>query len=59
MQAKIRQQHKAADATVTPDDPGGHAVTVVFDQPQMAIAPGQAVVFYQDDLVLGGGAIAR
>jgi len=57
VKAKIRQQHKEADAIVTPNDPDGHAVTVVFDQPQMAIAPGQAVVFYQDDLVLGGGTI--
>ncbi|MDP2989545.1 MAG: tRNA 2-thiouridine(34) synthase MnmA [Kiritimatiellota bacterium] len=57
VQAKIRQQHKQADATVTPNGPGRHAVTVVFDQPQMSIAPGQAVVFYQDELVLGGGTI--
>ena len=58
VKAKIRQQHKEADATVIPDDPDGHTVTVVFDQPQMSVAPGQAVVFYQDDLVLGGGTIA-
>ena len=59
VQAKIRQQHKQADAIVIPDGPDGRTVTVVFDQPQMAIAPGQAVVFYQDDLVLGGGTITR
>jgi len=59
VKAKIRQQHKAADAIVTPDDPDGRAVTVVFDQPQISIAPGQAVVFYRDDLVLGGGTIIR
>ena len=59
VQAKIRQQHKEADATVTLANPDGHAVTVVFDQPQMSIAPGQAVVFYQDELVLGGGTITR
>lgn len=59
VKAKIRQQHKEADATVTPNDSDGNTVTVVFDQPQMSIAPGQAVVFYQDDLVLGGGTIAR
>ncbi len=58
VKAKIRQQHKEADAIVTPADHAGHSVTVVFDQPQMAVAPGQAVVFYQDDLVLGGGTIA-
>ena len=57
VKAKIRQQHKEAAATVAPEDPDGHMISVVFDQPQMAIAPGQAVVFYQDDLVLGGGTI--
>ncbi len=59
VQAKIRQQHKPADATVTPVDAEGKTVAVTFNRPQMAIAPGQAVVFYQDDLVLGGGTIAR
>ncbi|MBI2437658.1 MAG: tRNA 2-thiouridine(34) synthase MnmA, partial [Lentisphaerae bacterium] len=58
VKARIRQRHKEADATLTPDAADERAVTVVFAQPQVAIAPGQAVVFYQDELVLGGGTIA-
>jgi tRNA-specific 2-thiouridylase len=33
----------------------GQRAEVVFDEPQMAITPGQAVVFYNDDVVVGGG----
>lgn len=53
--AKIRYRTAAAPATITPLDLR-HA-RVVFDQPQRAITPGQAVVFYTGDEVLGGGAI--
>jgi tRNA-uridine 2-sulfurtransferase len=56
MEARIRYRHEAAPATVAPL-PGGRA-RVVFDEPQRAIAPGQAVVFYEGDLVVGGGIIA-
>jgi tRNA-specific 2-thiouridylase len=35
----------------------GGGAEVLFDQPQRAVAPGQAVVFYQGDEVLGGGII--
>ncbi len=51
--AKIRHRHEPAAATVEPS--GSGEVLVTFDQPQRAITPGQAVVFYQDDLVVGGG----
>ncbi len=51
--AQIRHRHPPAAATVRAD--GADRAAVVFDEPQIAITPGQAVVFYQDDIVLGGG----
>jgi len=51
--AKIRHRHTDAPATVQPL-PNKQA-NVVFKTPQEAIAPGQAVVFYDGNLVLGGG----
>ena len=50
---QIRYRHAGAPATVTPLEGGG--ARVQFHRPQRAITPGQAAVFYQDDLVLGGG----
>ena len=55
--AKIRYNHPGTPATVTPADHG--AVKVKLHSLQRAITPGQAAVFYQDDLVVGGGWIAR
>jgi tRNA-specific 2-thiouridylase len=55
--AKIRHNHPGAPATVTPLPNGG--ARVKLHTPQRAITPGQASVFYQDDLVVGGGWIAR
>ena len=52
VEVKIRHRHQAAPATLTPL---GDDVEVRFDEPQRAVTPGQAAVFYQDDLVLGGG----
>ena len=55
--AKIRYNHPGAEATVTPG-PGGTA-EVRLHEPGRAVTPGQACVFYQDDLVIGGGWISR
>ncbi len=57
VQARIRYRHRPADATVSPV--GDKKVLVEFSQPQKAVTPGQAVVFYQRDTVLGGGWIER
>lgn len=53
--AKIRYSAKEAPATVYPE--GSDRVRVVFAQPQRAITPGQSVVFYDGDLLVGGGII--
>ncbi len=55
--AKIRYNHPGTPATVTPT--GNSSVKVKLHSAQRAITPGQAAVFYQDDLVVGGGWIAR
>lgn len=53
--AKIRYAHKGTDCIIEPADEG--MVKVTFKEPVRAITPGQAVVFYEDDYVLGGGSI--
>ena len=55
--ARIRYQHREQPATVTQTGPD--ELEVIFDEPQRAIAPGQAVVLYDGDTVLGGGTIDR
>ncbi len=57
VQAKIRYKAALADATWTPLD--GKRVRVKFDAPLRDITPGQAVVAYQDGVVLGGGIISE
>ena len=51
--AQIRHRHKEAAATIQPE--GSDGVSVLFDEAQAAIAPGQALVMYDGDEVLGGG----
>lgn len=55
VQAKVRYQAQPAPARIICLPEG--RVQVLFEEPQRAITPGQAVVFYQDDLVVGGGTI--
>ena len=55
--AKIRYNHPGTAATVSPGENGSARVNLHI--PQRAITPGQACVFYQDDLVVGGGWISR
>jgi tRNA-specific 2-thiouridylase len=50
---RIRYRHPEAPATITPRE--GHCAEVVFDEPQRAITPGQAAVFYEGEVCLGGG----
>ncbi len=57
VKARIRYRHPEADALVTPLPDGD--VKVEFAQPQMAVTPGQAVVFYRGDSVAGGGTIIK
>jgi len=52
---KIRYRHPGAPAQVIPSEKGIY--TVHFQEPQMAITPGQFAVFYNDDEVIGGGII--
>ena len=53
-EVKIRNKHAAALATLYPTDDLGR-VEVRFDEPQRAVTPGQGAVFYDGDLMLGGG----
>ena len=55
VKAKVRYRQKETDAVITPLENGN--VSVDFETPQRAIAPGQAVVFYDGDIVVGGGTI--
>lgn len=53
--AKIRYSHQGAECTI--EKVSEDVVKVIFKEPVRAITPGQAVVFYDDDIVVGGGTI--
>jgi tRNA-specific 2-thiouridylase len=53
---KIRHRHEPAAATI--EMAGADEIVVTFDQPQRAVTPGQAAVFYDGDVVVGGGWIS-
>ncbi|MBF0477977.1 MAG: tRNA 2-thiouridine(34) synthase MnmA [Candidatus Omnitrophica bacterium] len=55
--AKIRSQHIEQPCTIIPFN--SNRVKVEFDQPQMSITPGQSIVFYDGDSVMGGGIIDK
>src|SRR5437773_2596704 len=56
VQVKIRHRHEPASAQI--EVSGTDEMMITFDQPQRAITPGQAAVFYDGDVVVGGGWIA-
>ena len=57
--ARVRSRMTEAPATIWPaPEVAPDAVRVVFDEPQRAITPGQAIVFYDGDVVMGGATIA-
>lgn len=53
--AKIRYNHKGAPAVIRREGPD--RIRVIFEEPQRAVTPGQAVVFYDGEYVAGGGII--
>jgi tRNA-specific 2-thiouridylase len=54
VEAKIRYRKKPAHCNISPE---GKNIKVIFKETQESITPGQAVVFYAGDEVLGGGVI--
>ncbi|QZY57013.1 tRNA 2-thiouridine(34) synthase MnmA [Crassaminicella profunda] len=57
VQAQIRYNAKPEDAKLYGEE--GNKVRVVFENPQRAITPGQAVVFYDGEYLMGGGTITK
>jgi tRNA-specific 2-thiouridylase len=58
MRAGVKIRHKHAPAPATIESRGPEEILATFDQPQRAVTPGQAAVFYDGDTVIGGGWIS-
>lgn len=56
-EVRVRYRHEPAQAVITPLE--NNRALISFDEPQRAITPGQATVFYRGDEVVGGGWIVR
>ncbi len=54
---KIRFRAKEQPATITPNNDG--TLTVIFDEPQRSVTPGQGAVMYDGDVIIGGGRIIK
>src|SRR5207237_9882419 len=58
LRAEVKIRHRAADAPARLSPRADGRIEGVFDRPQRAVTPGQAAVFYQGEVCLGGGWIA-
>ncbi len=54
---KTRYRQNDVECTLTPNPDNPEEYTVMFDEQQSSVTPGQSVVFYQDNVCLGGGII--
>ena len=59
MQLKAKVRYRMAEQPCTVEQTGEDSLRIVFDQPQRAVTPGQSVVLYDGDYVVGGGMICR
>jgi len=59
VKAKIRYRHQLALATIVEELEESKTYKLIFEEPQRAITPGQSVVFYKGNEVLGGGVISQ
>ncbi|HIC96542.1 TPA: tRNA 2-thiouridine(34) synthase MnmA [Candidatus Bipolaricaulota bacterium] len=59
LEAEVKVRYRSSGAAARVESLAGNRVKVVFTEPQRAVTPGQAAVFYQGEKVLGGGVIER